>query len=65
MGEAKRRGSFEERKANAIAKKDAEPPKRPASAYRISPRGKSNVGLLLAAALAASAMPLRGRQRKA
>ena len=55
MGEAKRRGTFEERKALAEAKKAAEPPKRPMSAYGIRPRGKSRAGLMIAAALAMSA----------
>lgn len=62
MGEAKRRGTFEERKALAEAKKTSEPAaRRPMSAYGIMPRGKSRAGLLIAAALAMSAGAVRGR----
>jgi len=61
MGEAKRRGTFEERKALAETKKAAEPPKPPVSAYGIRPRGKSRAGLLIAAALAISAGAVQGR----
>jgi hypothetical protein len=57
MGEAKRRGTFDERKALAEEKKASEPPARPVSPYGIRPRGKSRVGLLIAAALAMSARP--------
>jgi hypothetical protein len=52
MGQAKRRGSFEERKELAITKKAAEPPKKQV----VRPRGKSNAGLLMAAALAATSL---------
>lgn len=61
MGEAKRRGTFEEREALAKAKKATEPPKRPMSAYGIRPRGKSRAGLMIAAALAMSAGVIHGR----
>jgi len=60
MGQAKQRGTFEERKALAIANKAAEPRKQPVSAYGTIAhrRGKSHLGLLMAAALSASA-PIR------
>lgn len=61
MGEAKRRGTFEERRAQAIEKEKRRPKAAPISPYEIRPRGKSRAGLMLASALlmAATSQPYR------
>ena len=54
MGEAKRRGTFEERRAKAIEIKDKLP-----KAIPIRPRGKSVLTLVMGTL--ASGMPIRNR----
>jgi hypothetical protein len=54
MGEAKRRGTFEERRAKAIEIKDKLP-----KAHPIRPRGKSVLPLVMATI--AAGMPIRNR----